>query len=343
MTDDRLARKLVTELRRKFGAEAVTLMSESGSEIGRWYPTGLPPLDLALGGKAGSGFPGGRLVELYGHESVGKTTLGALAMRRVQEVGGTAVMIDTESTLTKARAAAIGVDLSTLVYDREREIEEIFGHLELILGAAHGAPLVVFWDTIAASTTRAARGSSVGESKIAAHALVMSDGLRRICGLLAESGALVLACNQLKTSVSVGPYASASEKEATLGGKATKFHAARRVRLERTTTYKRTVAGKAVLGGCEITAVLTKNKDGPDGVRVILVMDGGRFLASASCLRTLQVWGAIPKADKGRFKYAGKSWTAPSWIVAYDAGKSVRDGALALLAATYEALYGKGE
>ena len=318
-------RRVLKNGAKELGSSVLTTMDDASSSIKAWHGTTVPPLDVILTGEVGRGLPSGRIIELYGDEHVGKTTLGCLLLAEMQRNGGVAVVFDTEGTLTVQRAAQLGCNTASLIYGEERYVEDVLYQIEYILQKiGNDTPALVVWDTIAGTQTRAEQGRKPGEKTgMAEHARALSIGLRRLGKPLSQSMMTVLAVNQLKAAGFGKLFATEREQEATLGGRAMRFHTHSRVRLKAARKFAVTRDKRAVTVGDEVKVMVTKDKDRPSNVRgrdAILVLQkigegGGRFAAGYSCLRTLQLWGALPKGSS--VKFVGKKYTVDTWNDAY--------------------------
>lgn len=338
--------KLLRRGTKEFGAHAIGTLSETSSV--RCLSTGLPALDIILSGDGitgtdgamHGGFPMARISELYGQYSSGKTTLGCMMLANVQALGGVGIVIDTESTLTKQRAEALGVDTDSLIHIREEYIGPIFDQMRMLLDEIpNDMPCVIFWDTIAASRSKSEKGFSLSSGGLALQARELSEGLRRVTHCISQSSCAVIGCNQLKVGAIGVPFATERDTESTAGGNAIKFYSARRVRFKYAKKFMRTVKTKQVATGLEVRATVTKNKDGRDGLRCTLVMEGGRYNIAMSCLRTLQDLGAVGKGMKVAFGTDNATMSVADYEAQYNADAAFRNRVNVVLRTAYNGVH----
>jgi recombination protein RecA len=226
-------RQLVDVINRQHGADTIQLMSDKPPTDVACVPTGIVPLDYAMYGFAQGGIPEGRIIELYGPESAGKTTLALSIVAAFQQHGKSVAYIDTEQTLDGRQAAALGVDFSSMLFMQINELETVFEVLIQIL-ASNAVGLVVV-DTLASCVTRSELNGDMGDSHVALSARIISQGLRKMSGLMSKSGTTVLVINQLRQLIGTAPGAPT---ETTPGGRAMKFYATLRLDIRRVQTLK---------------------------------------------------------------------------------------------------------
>jgi len=301
------------------GPSVAVPMTQASSNVKMWYNTGLDVLNtIVSSGDSSKGLPSGRFVEVIGKEQIGKTTLGCgiigLAQRDSNAIG---MMIDTESSFTLARAKALGVVESSFTYCEEIFVERIFSIVQATLRASGSDPVIIFWDTVAQSRSLHDKGKAVGEGRIAAHAKTMSEGLRKITKELTRSNVLFIACNQLKTGALTQMYATAREKEGTLGGQSSKHAAEVRLIFSYLRAMSKARDGDfAVPGSFIVKVLLRKLKSGTSDSVVHLVMRHGRFDNALSTLYTLQAWKTLGK-DAKAFKFGDVTVAKKDWEAAY--------------------------
>lgn len=334
-TPTALKKLIDNRLTKKLGDSAVQVEL---SDPKHWFRTGCPALDVAITGKVGKGLPSGRICEMYGDESVGKTTLGATIMKQAQRQGGLAYMIDSEATFSTARARSLGLNLDMLTYVKEMYIEPILDGIDVIVTGAQDEdpPIVVFWDTIAGTPSQKERGRATGDHPLGIHARALSAGLRKFVGKLSGTKTLVLACNQLKAGDMTNPYAAERNKDQTLGGSAIKFHADVRLKL---VFVRKTFDSKQRQNGFEVRVSVIKNKHGPEGVKAVLIyrFDNkiGGFDNALSVIHTLLNWqGQSPKGTKIDFN--GSKITIGTFVSRYNKDPKFRKEALRTLERVYQ-------
>lgn len=213
-------------------------------------PTGSVALDIALGI---GGLPRGRVVEIYGPESSGKTTVALHAVAEAQRKGGIAAFIDAEHALDPEYAKKLGVDTDALLVSQPDTGEQALEIMDMLIGS--GALDIVVIDSVAALVPRAEIEGEMGDSHVGLQARLMSQALRKITGRLAQSKTTAIFINQLREKVGV----FFGSPETTTGGKALKFYSSVRIDIRRIETLKE--AGNPV--GNRTRAKLVKNKMAP--------------------------------------------------------------------------------
>ena len=238
---------------RRFGDGAVTrLGGDAGTASHPAISSGSFGFDWASGV---GGFPRGRIAEIFGPESSGKTTLALHAVANAQRNGGTAAVIDAEHALDPAYARRLGVNLDNLLFSQPDSGEEALEICELLVRS--NAVDVVVVDSVAALTPRAELDGAMGESHLGLQARLMSQALRKLAGAIRKSRAVVLFLNQIRMKIGV----TFGNPETTPGGRALKFYASVRADLRR---VKSLVAreGEAPRG-VRVRARVVKNKIAP--------------------------------------------------------------------------------
>jgi recombination protein RecA len=218
------------QIEKQFGKGSIMKLGEESARVGiDVIPTGSIGLDLALGV---GGVPRGRIVEIYGPESSGKTTLALTIIANAQRAGGSAVMIDAEHALDAAYAQKLGVDITNLHVaqpDTGEEALEIADHL-----VRSGAVDVVVIDSVAALVPRAEIEGEMGDSHVGLQARLMSQALRKLTGSISKSRTTVIFINQIRMQIGV----MFGNPETTAGGRALKFYASVRLDIRRIQTLK---------------------------------------------------------------------------------------------------------
>ncbi len=319
-------------------------ISEASANVRTRFTSGLDVVDVLAGGFNNElGFTGGRVIELYGKAQTGKTTFGCGLIRQAQnDFGATGIIIDTESRLTIDRIRTLHVNEDMLLYDEESYVERVLEHVSALVEILDGKPAVVFWDTVAQSSSIHDRGKRVGEGRIARHAFALSDGLRRIAKPLASSRMLFVICNQLKAGKLGDPFATKRDKEGTLGGESIRFSADQRFSFSFARDIyeaKKIVAtDKQLMSGFEVNLVQSKATNSPSGAKAILFFDTrcGDFSNALSTLSTLCSWGMFQKAAK-TFQFNGCKYTRAKWVRDYP---NIRPQAIEAIRERYMKLYG---
>ncbi|NJL87101.1 MAG: recombinase RecA [Leptolyngbyaceae cyanobacterium SM1_1_3] len=220
---------VLTQIERNFGKGSIMRLGEASRMQVATIPTGALTLDVALGG----GLPKGRVIEIYGPESSGKTTLALHALAQVQKSGGVAAFVDAEHALDPVYAAALGVNIEDLLVSQPDTGEM---GLEIVdqLVRSSAIDLVVV-DSVAALTPRAEIEGEMGDSHMGLQARLMSQALRKITGNIGKSQCTVIFLNQLRQKIGV-VYGN---PETTTGGNALKFYASVRLDIRRIQTLKK--------------------------------------------------------------------------------------------------------
>ncbi|MFT4567642.1 MAG: recombination protein RecA [Saprospiraceae bacterium] len=215
-------------------------------------PTGSLSLDIALGI---GGFPRGRVVEIYGPESSGKTTLAIHAIAQAQKLGGIAAFIDAEHAFDKTYAEALGVDTDNLLISQPDNGEQALEVTENLIRS--GAIDIIVIDSVAALTPRAEIEGEMGDSKMGLHARLMSQALRKLTATIGRTGCTCIFINQLREKIGV----MFGNPETTTGGNALKFYASIRLDIRKSGSSIKDKEGNIV--GNPIKVKVVKNKMAP--------------------------------------------------------------------------------
>lgn len=232
-----LQAKQLAALQKQFGDGSVQSLGagESRSDVRVVIPTGLDVIDHHVLGCGG--WPGGRIVELYGEQTGGKTSLGLAAIASVQRMGGVAHIVETEHALKTERVRELGGDIGGVILHQPDTLEEVFEHMEGIADTLPDeTPAVILWDSVAATPTRAEveNGTVPEKEGMAEFARIMSRGLRVMIGKLARTRATLICVNQVRQKVGV----VFGNPETTPGGNALKFYASIRLQVGAGTAVK---------------------------------------------------------------------------------------------------------
>ena len=240
----------LAQIERQFGAGAVMRLGEASRRSTPVIPTGSLGLDLAIGP---GGYPRGRIVEIFGPESSGKTTLALHAAANAQAAGGVAAVIDAEHALDPFYARRLGVDLDTLLISQPDSGEQALEICELLV-RSRSVDLVVV-DSVAALTPRAELEGSMGDTHVGLQARLMSQALRKLTGAIARSGAVTVFINQIRMQIG----SAFGNPETTPGGRALRFYASLRLDIRRLETIK----GAKGPRGSRVRVKVVKNKVAP--------------------------------------------------------------------------------
>jgi recombination protein RecA len=240
----------LAQIERQFGKGTVMRMGDRQHEAIPAISTGSLGLDIALGI---GGLPKGRVVEIYGPESSGKTTLTLSAIAECQRLGGTAAFIDAEHALDPGYAEKLGVNVDDLIVSQPDTGEQALEVVDMLVRS--GAVDLVVVDSVAALTPRAEIEGEMGDSHVGLHARLMSQALRKITGNINRSNTLVIFINQIRMKIGV----MFGSPETTTGGNALKFYASVRLDIRRIGAVKE---GDEVIGS-ETRVKVVKNKVAP--------------------------------------------------------------------------------
>ena len=241
----------LTQIEKKYGEGAIMRLGENGGLNVEAISTGSLALDAATGI---GGFPKGRIIEIYGPESSGKTTLALHAVAEAQKAGGEAAFVDAEHALDPVYAAALGVDVDSLLVSQPDDGEQALEIVEAL--ARSGALDVIVVDSVAALVPRAEIDGEMGDSHMGAHARLMSQAMRKLAGVISKSNTIIIFINQLREKVGV----VFGNPETTTGGRALKFYATIRMDVRRTESLKGT-NGEFI--GSHTKVKIVKNKVAP--------------------------------------------------------------------------------
>lgn len=217
------------QIDRQFGKGSIMRLGDQGRAPVEVIPTGAIALDVALGI---GGLPRGRIVEIYGPESSGKTTVALHAVANAQRAGGIAAFIDAEHALDPDYAKKLGVDTDALLVSQPDTGEQALEIMDMLIRS--GAIDVVVVDSVAALVPKAEIEGEMGDSHVGLQARLMSQALRKITGALSASGTTAIFINQLREKIGV----FFGSPETTTGGKALKFYASVRMDIRRIETLK---------------------------------------------------------------------------------------------------------
>ena len=236
-------------IEKQFGKGSIMKLGESTHSIVETVPSGCLSLDIALGG----GLPKGRVVEIYGPESSGKTTVTLHAIAAVQRSGGTAAFIDAEHALDPEYARRIGVDVDNLLISQPDNGEQALEIVETLVRS--NAVDIIVIDSVAALVPRAEIEGDMGDSLPGLQARLMSQALRKLTGVISKSKATVVFVNQMRMKIGI----MFGNPETTTGGNALKFYASVRLDIRRISQIKQ----DEVLIGNRTRVKVVKNKIAP--------------------------------------------------------------------------------
>jgi recombination protein RecA len=244
-------RTALTTIERKFGKGSIMRMDDSAHQSLPTIPTGSIGLDLALGV---GGVPKGRVIEIYGPESSGKTTLALHVIAEAQRLGGNAAFVDAEHALDIKYAKRLGVKTDELLISQPDYGEQALEITDLLVRS--GALDVVVIDSVAALIPQAELEGAMGETQVGGQARLMSHALRKLTGAVHKSNTVVVFINQIRMKIGTMGYGS---PETTSGGNALKFYATMRLDIRKIQTLK----DKEETYGSRVRVKVIKNKVAP--------------------------------------------------------------------------------
>ena len=256
-------------------------------------PTGSLQLDFALGV---GGIPKGRIVEIYGPESSGKTTVALHCIAQAQKAGGTAAFIDAEHALDPVYASKLGVDIDELYVSQPDNGEQALDICEALVRS--GAIDIVVVDSVAALVPRAEIEGDMGDSHVGLQARLMSQALRKLTGVISKTNAVVIFINQLREKVGV----MYGNPETTTGGKALKFYASVRIDIRKSEAIKE---GKEIVGN-RTKIKIVKNKVAPPFKTCVVDMLYGEGISREGELLDIAVEQGLVKKSGSFYSYEGE-------------------------------------
>lgn len=244
----------IDQIEKKFGKGSIIKLGKSAALDVAAVSTGSLGLDIATGI---GGLPRGRIIEIYGPESSGKTTLALHAVAEVQKQGGTAAFVDAEHALDPLYAKNLGVDVDSLLVSQPDDGEQGLEIAEAL--ARSGAVEIIIVDSVAALVPRSEIEGDMGDSHVGLHARLMSQALRKLAGAIAKTNCIIIFINQLREKIGV----MYGNPETTTGGRALKFYASMRIDVRRIEQIKVPGPGGQTFVGSRTRAKIVKNKVAP--------------------------------------------------------------------------------
>ena len=262
LTDD-FTQDLISSLNKEHGSKvAYNLKTDSSpTHVKRWISTGSKQLDYIVSNMRDGGLPEGRIVEIFGPPSIGKSHIAIQIARSTQQMGGIVVYIDTENATSVENLGLLGVDISKrFVYVDTHCTEEVLSIAESTILKAKAmnkdVPITIIWDSVAASSPKAELNGDYDQNSIGLQARAISKGMRKITGVIGQTNTLLICLNQTRTAIGV----MYGDPTTTPGGKAIPFHSSVRIKLG--AGQKIENKNKEVIG-IHVSAKTIKNKVAP--------------------------------------------------------------------------------
>lgn len=313
---DDMALELIRDLNKEFGSRVAYNLSEASAPtiVKHWISTRSLMLDYAIANRRGGGYPGGRIIEISGLPSTGKSHLAYEAARTVQELGGLVVYVDTENATPVEKLGQMGINVKKrFVYVDTHCTEEVLAVIDSVIRKSKsisdkGLPVLVIWDSVAGTSPKAELDGDYDQNTVGLQARVLSKGMRKITGVIGQLGVTLICINQLRMKIGTNfgdPYV-------TPGGAAIPYHASVRVRLTGEGTPIKDKNGNVI--GIKVPLRIQKNKVGPPYRSFHVEIHFGKGIVETEALIDAGIEyclknGPVKRADKLlSMEGKGKAW-----------------------------------
>lgn len=292
----------------------VSILSDS-ADVTEWIPTGSLVLNYVMGG----GIPVGRVVEIYGDSSTGKSLIAAQIAAEAQKNHFTVLYLDTESAISKPILEAVGVNVDDILYTEPDTIEQVFKLMEGAIEIAdrNKERLLIIWDTIAATSTKSEMEKETGESTMGIHARLISQGMRKITRVISKKSVALLCINQTRQKLGV----MFGDTTATFGGKAMEFYSSVRIKLNKGQKIK---DDKKVIGHKTVAECVKNKVAAPFRHGELPIYFGNGINDSESVFTFLRDEGIITGGAGGNYKlelYEGEepiTFKSSNWFAVFE-------------------------
>lgn len=290
---DKLLNDVLKDIEREYGKGAIMKLGDRAATDVEPIPSGSLLLDQALGV---GGYPKGRIIEIFGPESSGKTTLALHAIAEIQKKGGRAAFIDAENAIDPVYAKKLGVNIDDLILSQPDSGEQGLNIMLMLIES--GAVDLVVVDSVAALVPQAELDGEMGDLQVGAQARMMSKAMRKLAGLMNHNECTAIFINQLREKVGV----LYGNPETTPGGRALKFYSSVRIDIRKADAIK---SGSDIVGN-KVKVKVVKNKVAPPFKSVVLEIMYGEGISAISELVDLTVEAGILKKAGAWYSYEGE-------------------------------------